>query len=324
VADPPFVLKDKEKLLVLRFRLEGPQLVDEVQAQALLAPYEGRSLTIADIYEAADRITTLYRNAGYVVAKAYVPAQNAKGGTLRIKIVPGKYGAVTLKNESLVRDRHMQGVLDAALKGETYIQKDRLERAMLLMSDLAGAGVPRIAIGPSRVPETSDFVFSVPEGRRLDGYLLGDNYGSPFTGRNRLSGGFNFNSPFGFGDRVSAYGIVSDDAKLQNGRIAYSSPIGYPRDHRQLRRYAVADRRDTIGHHRHGGLSRSGPAGDQPPWRQHGRRFRQGESAGGFDVWTVPSAVAHDHFPGAEEPVGQPGFQRAVRPHGVLGRAFLR
>lgn len=227
LVEPPFVMKDKEKLLVRRFKLEGPQLIDEAQVRALLAPYEGRNLTIAEIYEAADHITNLYRNAGYLVAKAYVPAQNAKSGTLRIKIVPGKYGAVTLENESLVRDQHLQGVLDTALAGETYIHKDRLERAMLLMSDLAGVGTPRIAIGPGRVPETSDFVFSAPEGRRFDGYLLGDNYGSPYTGRNRLSGGVNLNSPLGFGDKLSAYGIVSEDAKLKNGRIAYSAPIGY-------------------------------------------------------------------------------------------------
>lgn len=227
LVDPPFTLKDKELLRVRRFKLEGPQLIDEAQVRALLAPYEGRSLTIAEIYEAADQITMLYRSAGYLVAKAYIPAQNAKGGVLRIKLVPGKYGAVTLKNESLVHDRHMQGVLDTALAGSSYIHKDQLERAMLLMSDLAGAGVPRIAIGAGRVPETSDFVFGVPSGRRIDGYLLGDNYGSPFTGRNRLSGGLNLNSPLGFGDRLSAYGLVSEEGNLKNGRVAYSMPIGY-------------------------------------------------------------------------------------------------
>lgn len=227
LVDPPFMLKDKEKLLVRSFKLEGPSLVDEAQVRALLAPYEGRKLTIAEIYEAADKVTTLYRIHGYLVAKAYVPAQNAKSGVLRLKIVPGTFGAVTLRNESLVRDSVMQGVMDQALAGSTYVHKDPLERAVLLMSDLSGAGMPRIAIGPGRAPETSDFVFGAPEGRRADGYVLGDNYGSPFTGRNRLSGGLNLNSPLGFGDRLSAYGIISEQENLKNGRVAYSVPVGY-------------------------------------------------------------------------------------------------
>jgi hemolysin activation/secretion protein len=227
LVEPQFNMKDNETLLVRRFKLEGPRLIDEADVREILAPYENRKLTLAKIYEAADKLTTLYRLKGYLVAKVYVPAQNAQGGTLRIKLVPGKYGAVAIKNDSLVRDWFLQGVVDHARADSPYIHKDELERGMLLMSDLPGAAMPRVAIGRGQQPETSDFVFGVPEARRFDGYLLGDNYGSPFTGRDRLSGGFNVNSPFGVGDRFSAFGIVSAHAALVNGRVAYSAPIGY-------------------------------------------------------------------------------------------------
>ncbi len=70
-------------------------------------------------------------------------------------------------------------------------------------------------------------MFGVPQARRFDGYLLGDNYGSPYTGRMRLSGGLSVNSPLGFGDRLSAFGLVSEDSHLANGRVAYSAPVGY-------------------------------------------------------------------------------------------------
>lgn len=98
---------------------------------------------------------------------------------------------------------------------------------MLLISDLRGAGMPRMAVAAGRQPETSDLVFDVPPTQRVDGFLFGDNFGSPFTGRNRLSGGLNLNSPLGIGDRLSVFGIVSDSTNLLNGRIAYSLPIGY-------------------------------------------------------------------------------------------------
>ena len=79
LAEPQFTLKDKEALLVRRFKVDGPPIVDEVEVQAVLAPYEGRKLTIAQIYEAADQATTIYRAHGYMIAKVYVPAQNARG-----------------------------------------------------------------------------------------------------------------------------------------------------------------------------------------------------------------------------------------------------
>jgi hemolysin activation/secretion protein len=76
-------------------------------------------------------------------------------------------------------------------------------------------------------PGTSDFLFNVPEARRIDGYVLADNYGPGFTGRDRISAGLDINSPFGFGDRISGFGIVSNQSELVNGRIAYAFPLGY-------------------------------------------------------------------------------------------------
>jgi hemolysin activation/secretion protein len=227
LAEPQLALKDQETLFVRSFEVEGPKLVAEAEVREILEPYENRKLTLGEIYAAADKITTLYRTRGYLVAKAYVPAQDARGGVLRIKLVPGQYGAIAIANQSLVRDDYLQGVIDRALGGSPLIHKDALERAMLLISDLPGAAMPRVAIGPGQRPETSDFVFSVPEGRRLEGFLLGDNFGSPYTGRNRVSGSLALNSPLGYGDRLSAFGIVSESTSLVNGRVAYSFPLGY-------------------------------------------------------------------------------------------------
>jgi hemolysin activation/secretion protein len=226
LVEPQLTLKDKETLRVRRFKVEGPSLVDEAEVRAALAPYEGRKLTIAQIYEAADGVTTIYRTHGYLVAKAYVPAQNAAGGVLRLKVVPGQYGDIHLKNESLVRDGVVQGVIDHARERSPYVEKSALERAMLLISDLPGAGMPRVVIGAGKRPETTDFTFDVPPGPRVDGYVMADNFGSPFTGRGRLIGNLDFNSPLGVGDRFNAFGIITDAGELKNGRLAYAVPLG--------------------------------------------------------------------------------------------------
>ncbi|MCK9917105.1 hypothetical protein MXD81_48995 [Microbacteriaceae bacterium K1510] len=226
LVEPQFTLKDKETLLVRQFRLDGPVLVDEAEVRAALAPYEGRKLTIAQIYEAANGLTNVYRNHGYLVGKVYVPAQNAKAGVLRLKLVPGTYGQVTVKNESLVRDQFVQSVVAQARGRSPYIEQSALERAMLLLSDLPGAGMPRVVIGAGQKPETTDFTFNVPSGRRVEGYVLGDNFGSPYTGRNRASGNVDLNSPLGIGDKLSAFGMISEHGGLKNGRLSYALPIG--------------------------------------------------------------------------------------------------
>ncbi|MBU3890753.1 ShlB/FhaC/HecB family hemolysin secretion/activation protein [Methylosinus sporium] len=227
IAEPRFTLASKETLFVKHFVVEGPLLVQESELREILAPYEGRKLTLGDIYGAADKVTLLYRAKGFLVAKAYVPAQDARSGSLKIKLVVGKYGSVLVENSSAVDAGFLQGVVDTALADEALIHKDALERALLLVSDLPGAGAPRIVVSPGKSQETSDFQFAVPEGKRVAGYLLGDNFGSPYTGRDRLNGGFVINSPLGFGDRLSGSAIVSERAALANGRVAYSFPLGY-------------------------------------------------------------------------------------------------
>lgn len=226
-AEPRFELPANETLLVRHIRIDGPDLVAAEAIRAALSPYENRKLTLAEIYDAADAITDLYRAAGYIVAKTYVPEQDARKGELTLKVIAGRYGSVTLDNKSLVRSDYLQNVIDRALAGAPYIRKDELERAMLLDADLPGAGAPRIAIAPGQRPETSDLIFSPPEARRIEGYVLGDNFGSPYTGRIRASGSFTLNSPTGYGDRLTAFGVVSETSGLVNGRVAYAPPPTY-------------------------------------------------------------------------------------------------
>jgi len=229
LVEPQLVLPDGEKLYVCRFAVKGGDgLVDKAALEALLKPYEGRKLTLQQIYAAADAVTALYREAGYLVAKAYVPEQDARGGTLRLKMIPGRYGSVTLHNDSLVEDWYLRGIF--ATQGVTrgkLIRKDGMERAMLLMSDLSGAAMPRAQMGAGQRPETSDFLFEVPHERRIDGFVLGDNFGSPYTGRWRGMAGANANSLLGIGDRLSVFGMVSDTTDLVNGRLSYAVPLGY-------------------------------------------------------------------------------------------------
>ncbi len=228
LVEPQLTLNGKETLFVRSFVLEGPSLVDEAEVHELLAPYENRKLTLAQIYEAADKITTLCRNKGYIVAKVYVPAQDARGGTLKLKLVPGQYGAVSVNNASLVRDDYLRQVIDHALEGSPLIHKDELERALLLIANLPGAGVPRITLAPGQqMGGISDAIFTVPEARRITGYALADNYGPGWTGRNRLSAGADLNSPLGFGDKLSFQGRITDQGLIKLGQLAYSFPLGY-------------------------------------------------------------------------------------------------
>src|SRR6202041_384153 len=85
---------------------------DEQRHAALLrlvAPYLNRELTFAEINEAAAKVTRYYRNRGYVVARAYLPRQDASDGVLELQVALGSYGGATVKNNSRLRKSFVDG-----------------------------------------------------------------------------------------------------------------------------------------------------------------------------------------------------------------------
>jgi hemolysin activation/secretion protein len=147
-----FSLPEGEKIFVKAFNLEGTEKADETELVALLAPYKGRDLTMAEITEAANKLTAFYRNKGYMVAKAYVPKQDATGGILTIRMIMGNYGKFSLNNTSPVKSFFLQGVFEEARGPSPIVARDSLERAMLLVRDMPGAKMPTITVAPGATP----------------------------------------------------------------------------------------------------------------------------------------------------------------------------
>lgn len=228
--DAPFLLPDGKTVFVKDFTLDGTEGLDSdllEQVGTALAPYRGRDLDMKEIYEAAAAVTNLLRAQGFLLAKVYVPRQAAGDGQLLLKLVVGRFGAVTLDNGTVIHDFMVDGVFADTVESGRPVTKADLERAMLLAADLAGAKMPKVTISPGAQPGTSDFLIKAEPANRLVGYLLTDNYGSRYTGRNRMHAGASANSPFGLGDRLSISAMTAEGAGLQNGRAAYSVPLSY-------------------------------------------------------------------------------------------------
>ena len=229
-AEPerPLGLAPAEKLFVSKILV--PEDDEEVHAALLqvVAPYLNRELTMAEINEAAARVTRYYRNHGYIVARAYLPRQDASDGVLEIQVALGSYGGAAVKNNSRLRKRFAEGAFRHMERSYPAVTAHTLERTMLLVREMPGGAMPNVALEPGRAPGTTDLNVELGgEGHRYQGYLLGDNQGSSFTGQKRLFGALDVNSPLGIADKLSVSGMVSDGEKLHNVRVSYGLPLNY-------------------------------------------------------------------------------------------------
>lgn len=222
------VFKDGEKILIKDFLILDAKHIKNEELKKIVKPYENKELSFKEIQSVVDLITKKYRDEGFLVAMAYLPSQNLKEqkGILKIGIIEGHYDKFELNNKSLVKDSIIQDNLDCAKTiDEGIISRRSLERVLSVVNNTPGVRILNSRIRPGSLAGTSNIVIDTQEEERFNGYLMLDNYGSIYTGKNRLMLGVNINSPFEIGDKISIAGLSSKDKGLLNGNLSYEFPL---------------------------------------------------------------------------------------------------
>jgi len=220
----PMIEEDGKQIMVKGFKFTGVVHMSEDKLLSRLKGYEGQSHSFAELQKMTALITKAYREEGYFVARAYIPKQSMKEGIFEIAIVEGQYGAFHLKNSSFVSDTMVQAMLDA-IKDDNVISTHTLERAMLIINATPGAKVTGADVTPGSEVGTSDFDITTEATNPYSAYIVGDNYGSKYTGRYRTSLGLSANSPLGYGDKLGLSGVISTTGDLKNGKLSYNFPL---------------------------------------------------------------------------------------------------
>jgi hemolysin activation/secretion protein len=222
-ARPALQAPDTLRFHVDRIRLTGVTALPEADLIALLQPYVGRDLTLHDLEEAAAAITRLYRERGFPVARAYVPAQEIHDGVVELVVLEGRYGKVGVAVDAPL-SRAVANEAVQPLRPDGVIEENALDRALLLLDDLGGVAA-RGTLKPGEKPGTADLVVDVTETERYGGTVGADNYGNELTGRYRLGGSFHADNLAGRGDTLAARAIVSQGSDLVYGQLAYNLPL---------------------------------------------------------------------------------------------------
>jgi hemolysin activation/secretion protein len=212
-----------ERFVLKGLRITGNSAFSETALLALVDAIIGKEVGFAELEDATNRISRYYRERGYLVARAYLPAQDIKDGVVEIAVIEGRFGKVHLNNTSRVRDGVVRNHTDSLPGAPVYEMK--LERKLLLLSDLPGVGEARASLSPGTNVGESDVTIEVTPAPLLSGNVELDNHGNRFTGAVRLGARLNIASPLGLGDALSAQATKGFNG-LEYGRIGYQLPIG--------------------------------------------------------------------------------------------------
>ena len=220
---PAMISLDARSVLVRHWRITDAHIFPVAELERLIGEYRGQKLTLAELNTVAGRITTYYRQHGYLLSRAYVPAQTVRDGTVEIAVIEGHLAEIDVTNTSPVSGPLITKHL-AHLRNTAAVEGQTIERSLLLLSDLPGVEV-RSTLMPGATVGTSNLDVQVRGDARLNGSIDADSFGNRYTGQYRGGGTLNVNDPFHHGDLLTLR-ADSSGPDMNYGRLAWQTPLG--------------------------------------------------------------------------------------------------
>ena len=219
----PPLIADTGTVRVERIQITGQEFVPQSALDPLIAQYLHKELSFTDLNNAAAAVTKYFREQGYLLAEAYLPAQEIENGKVEIAILIGQYGDIVLKNTSTVNEHIIKKQL-AALQSGNYINNRDLERAVLLAGDLAGV-VAKITLTPGKKNGTADAIIETKNREKTSqGSISYNNWGNRFVGNDQGILAYNLENLAHSGDNLMV-SLATAGSSLDVGSAGYRIPL---------------------------------------------------------------------------------------------------
>jgi hemolysin activation/secretion protein len=216
---------EKIKFVLASLTIEGVTAYQETELTSLYQDMMGKTITLADIYDLAGRLTIKYRNDGYILAQVVVPPQTVKGGHIRLRVVEGVTHNIRIEGQTNGSLDDLQPYADAIKAAQPFNSKV-LERYLLLINDLPGLSA-RAVLSPAAVPGATDILIIV-ERKPYDLFFQADNRGSRYLGPLQLNAGTRLNNMLGYYEGINLqYVLAPDNSELNYGGIGFTKPLGH-------------------------------------------------------------------------------------------------
>lgn len=221
------------RIAVRGFKFSGNSQFSTEKLQALLSDYSNRELDFAGLQQAAAVITKHYRDAGFMVAYAYLPEQTLEQGQVELAVFEGHLDnhhlsgqGIMLFGGSRINKAILQNFLDTLPEG-SLITDDNMNHLSLALNRLPGINA-RVVLAPGKDTGSTSLAVKIKEAPLLSGYAASDNYGLYATGYYRFHGGVSINDPFGWGDQLNLRAQTTETGDAVAGWADYSKALnGY-------------------------------------------------------------------------------------------------
>ncbi|MHB1948148.1 MAG: ShlB/FhaC/HecB family hemolysin secretion/activation protein [Gammaproteobacteria bacterium] len=221
----PIPQAEKIKLKLTRVIITGNTVYKTEDLEKIFAPSLNKTISLADLQALVEEISKKYREAGYVLSRAILPAQEIKHGVVKVQVIEGYVSNVAVQGDP-GRDKALLEQYGKNVMKSKPLKLQDLERVMLLINDLSGLTVKSVLTPSKTIPASSDLTL-VATRQWVNAYFIYDDYGSRFLGPREVSYGGNVNSLIAPGDKNAFhFSQTSVKKQLYFEEFVHSQPIG--------------------------------------------------------------------------------------------------
>jgi hemolysin activation/secretion protein len=207
-------------VVLTRIDFDASRFLSPAELDAIRARYVGRRVDLAEIGKILQVVNDLYAEKGQVTASAVLPPQKLTGGILRIGLVEGKIGKVSVSGAVQTWPWYVRSQVPVT-EGE-FVDTPELNRTVSIFNRLNEAQI-RAQLNAGASFGLTDLDLLLTEAPRNLAQLSFDNQGVQSTGRYQGTLFLRHSNLLGIDDRLIFYGSRARGSIVGTG--SYTLPV---------------------------------------------------------------------------------------------------
>jgi hemolysin activation/secretion protein len=203
-----------------RFEVGPSEILSADEIRAVLSPYEGRTVSLSELFDAVDGINALYAARRMPTARAFLAPQEIQDGVVVVRLVEARVGAVMLEGQQQLQQRFVTERV--TLQGGELMSVPTLEGDLIRFNRLHETQL-RASVKPGAAFGTTDVVLTALEPPRYQNSFFVDNAGRYTVGENRLGVISQVNNLLGMDDKLTLSAVGASGSKSYS--LGYSWPL---------------------------------------------------------------------------------------------------
>lgn len=206
-------------------KLEIPdsEVLSREELDEISQEYSGKKVTIAELYQAIDKINALYAKKGYVTTVAILPPQKIENNVVKVQLIEGKIGQVSVENNKRTKTSYIKRFLNVPVGFVPNVEKLRRK---IQKFNLTNKTILQIKMVAGEQPMTTDlYIVAVEPEKTRSTTIFSDNSGSENSGKYRYGLTYTDSNISGKCDIFNLSALFAKTS--ETAMFSYNTPIGY-------------------------------------------------------------------------------------------------